>query len=89
VPFGLELALRGARETASPILASSLVTVAALLPFVVLGQVPGLEVANTTAITIIGGLVASTLVTLFVLPTLYLTLGPSSEPQEDLGLNTP
>jgi len=85
VPFGVDLVLRGARERLSPILASSAAIVAALLPIVVLGQIPGLEIAQPTAIVIIGGLVASTLVTLFVIPPLYLAIGSKAEHRLDLG----
>jgi Cu/Ag efflux pump CusA len=88
VPFGLELALQGAHETAIPILSSTLVTIAALLPFVALGGGPGLEIAQAAAIMIIGGLVASTLVTLFVLPALYLAVGQSRARHAELGLGT-
>ena len=86
VPFGLDLILRGVRERLSPILASSAAIVAALLPIVVFGQIRGFEIVQPTAIVIIGGLVASTLVTLFVIPALYLVIGSGAERQPDLGL---
>ena len=86
VPFGLDLVVRGARERLSPILASSTAVIAALLPIVVLGQIPGLEFVQPTAIVIVGGVVASTLVTLFVIPALYLAVGSGADRQPDLGL---
>ncbi len=86
VPFGLDLVLRGAGERLSPILASSAAIIAALLPIVVFGQIPGLEIVQPTAIVIIGGVVASTLVTLFVIPALYLVIGSGADRQPDLGL---
>ncbi len=86
MPFGLDLVVRGARERLSPILASSTAIVAALLPIVVLGQIPGLEFVQPTAIVIIGGVVASTLVTLFVIPALYLVVGSGADRQPNLGL---
>jgi Cu/Ag efflux pump CusA len=85
-PFGLDLVLRGARERLSPILASSTAIVAALLPIVIFGGNPGLEIVQPTAIVILGGLIASTLFTLLVLPALYLILGAGAERQADLGL---
>jgi hypothetical protein len=36
------------------------------------GHVPGFEIVGPMAVVILGGLVTSTLVTLFVLPILYL-----------------
>ncbi len=84
-PFGLDLVLRGARERLSPMLASSAAIIAALLPIVVFGQIPGLEIVQPTAIVIIGGLVASTLFTLFVIPALCLLVGPNAGRRLDLG----
>jgi len=86
VPFGLGLVLRGVRERLSPILASSAAIFAALLPIVVFGQIPGLEIVRPTAIVIMGGVVASILVTLFVIPALYLVFGSGAGRQPDLGL---
>ncbi|RJP19925.1 MAG: efflux RND transporter permease subunit [Deltaproteobacteria bacterium] len=86
VPFGVDLVLRGARERLSSILTSSAAILAALTPFVVSGKVPGLEIVQPTAIVILGGLIASTVFTLFVLPALYLLVGSDAVPQSDLGL---
>jgi len=89
MPFGPGLVLRGARERLSPIVASSAAIIAALLPMVVLGQVPGLEIVQPTAVVIIGGVIAATLFTLFVMPALYLVVGAGAQRQFDLGLARP
>ena len=47
---------------------------AALVPMLLLGDVPGLELLRPTAIVILVGMVTCTLVDLFVVPTLYLRL---------------
>ncbi len=86
VPFGLDLVIRGARERMTPIVTSSAATIAALLPIIFFGLLPGLEIVHPTAIVIIGGLIASTMVTLFVLPALYLVVGSRADRQLDLGL---
>ena len=86
VQFGFDLVVRGARERLTPILASSAAIIAALLPIVVFGRIPGLEIVQPTAIVIMGGQVASTLFTLFVMPALYLIIGARAERQHDLGL---
>ncbi|KWE48617.1 acriflavin resistance protein [Burkholderia ubonensis] len=78
-PSGLDLVARGAREQLLPILASSAAIIAALLPMVLFGAVPGLEIAQPMAIVVIGGLLASTLITLFVMPVLYLLAGRGHE----------
>jgi len=74
VPFGPELVLRGARERLSPILMTSLAAGLALMPLVLGGDAPGHEIEHPMAVVILGGLVTSTLLNLFVMPTLYLHL---------------
>jgi CzcA family heavy metal efflux pump len=73
--FGAALVLRGARERLSPILMTSLATGLALVPLVVLGDRPGHEIEHPLAVVILGGLVTSTLLNLFVVPSLYLRFG--------------
>jgi Cu/Ag efflux pump CusA len=77
--FGLGQVLRGSRDRLAPMLMTTLATALALLPFVIFGSIPGHEVARPIAIVILGGLVTSMLVNLFVLPTLYLRFGASRE----------
>ena len=73
--FGRELVLRGARERLAPILMTSLATGLALVPLVVLGTRPGHEIEHPLAVVILGGLFTSTLLSLFVLQSLYLRFG--------------
>jgi len=75
--FGTALVLRGARERLSPILMTTLATGLALVPLVVAGRIPGHEIEYPLAVVILGGLVTSTLLNLFVVPTLYLRVGKS------------
>jgi CzcA family heavy metal efflux pump len=75
VEFGPGLVLRGARERLSPILMTSLATGLALVPLVVLGSRPGHEIEHPLAVVILGGLFTSTLLNLFVVPSLYLRFG--------------
>jgi CzcA family heavy metal efflux pump len=70
--FGPALVLRGARERLSPILMTSLATALAVVPLVVLGDRPGHEIEYPLAVVILGGLVTSTVLNLFVVPSLYL-----------------
>jgi len=86
VPFGRELVLRGASERLSPILMTALATALALAPLVVYGDRPGQEIEFPMAIVILGGLTTSTLLNLFVLPSLYLRFArpkatPPTEPE--------
>jgi Cu/Ag efflux pump CusA len=76
--FGLELILRGARERLSPILMTTGATGLAILPLVIYGNLPGHEIEYPMAVVILGGLVTSTLLNLFVVPALYLRFGAST-----------
>ena len=73
--FGPALVVRGARERLAPILMTSLATGLALVPLVILGERPGQEIEHPLAVVILGGLVTSTLLNLFVVPSLYLRFG--------------
>jgi CzcA family heavy metal efflux pump len=89
--FGPELVLRGARERFAPILMTALAVGLALVPLVISGYVPGQEIAYPMAIVILGGLVTSTLLNLFIVPSLYLRFGTkkaSSEPTINRGSTT-
>jgi CzcA family heavy metal efflux pump len=70
--FGPALVIRGARERLSPILMTALATGLALVPLAIAGDLPGHEIEHPMAIVILGGLVTSTLLNLFVVPSLYL-----------------
>ncbi|HEY7344043.1 MAG TPA: efflux RND transporter permease subunit [Gaiella sp.] len=73
--FGPALVVRGAKERLSPILMTTLAAGLALVPLVIAGRIPGHEVEHPMAIVILGGLVTSTLLNLFVVPSLYLRFG--------------
>jgi Cu/Ag efflux pump CusA len=76
-PFGPGLVLRGARERLAPILMTALTTGLALVPLLIAGNIPGQEIEYPMAIIIMGGLLFSTLLNLFVVPSLYLRFGKS------------
>jgi CzcA family heavy metal efflux pump len=73
--FGPALVLRGAKERLSPILMTSLAAGLGVLPLVVAGTIPGNEIEHPMAVVIVGGLITSTLLNLFVVPPLYLRFG--------------
>lgn len=70
--FGPALVIRGARERLSPILMTALATGLALVPLAIAGDLPGHEIEHPLAIVILGGLITSTLLNLFIVPSLYL-----------------
>jgi Cu/Ag efflux pump CusA len=79
--FGVELVMRGARERVVPTLTTALAAGLALIPFVIRGGIAGYELAHPLALVLIGGLVTSTLLSLFVLPVAYLQFGGSAAPE--------
>ncbi len=81
IPFGPTLVLRGARERVGPILMTLFATSVAFLPTLVLGERPGLELLRPMAIVVTGGLITSAFFSLFIVPSIYLGLRPSPEPE--------
>ncbi|MGA6992843.1 MAG: efflux RND transporter permease subunit [Candidatus Deferrimicrobiaceae bacterium] len=77
-PFGAGLVMRGASERLSPILMTTLSTALALLPLIVPGRIPGHEIEHPMAVAILGGVVTSTMLSLFVTPLMYLQFGGRS-----------
>jgi CzcA family heavy metal efflux pump len=83
--FGPRLVVRGARERLSPILMTTLATGLAIVPLVAAGNTPGHEIEHPLAVVVLGGLVTSTLLNLFVLPALYLRFGRGHRVARGLG----
>jgi Cu/Ag efflux pump CusA len=51
---------------------TALTTGLALVPLLITGDIPGQEIEYPMGIVILGGLISSTLLNLFVVPSLYL-----------------
>jgi CzcA family heavy metal efflux pump len=75
--FGPELAVRGAMERLSPILMTAFAAGLGLLPIAMSVGEPGRELQQPMAVVILGGLVSSTILNLFVIPALFLKFGRS------------
>lgn len=69
-PWNLDLVIRGAHERLVPILMTAVVTGLGLAPLAVGMNRPGQEIEGPMAVTVLGGLLSSTLLNLFVLPAL-------------------
>jgi Cu/Ag efflux pump CusA len=77
-----EAVLMAARDRVSPILKSALITVAILIPPGLFGGAVGGALLGPIALIIVGGLITTTLIGIFVLPLLALWFGPRSAPEE-------
>ncbi|WP_459663088.1 efflux RND transporter permease subunit, partial [Novosphingobium sp. 11B] len=87
--FGRDLVLRGAEERLVPILMTAACAGLALVPLIVAGNAPGHEIEHPMAIVILGGLLSSTVLNLFLMPALYARYGeekrtPPAQAQEVL-----
>lgn len=71
-PFGVRLVRHGSEERLAPILMTASVPALALLPMVMGGNQPGHEIEHPIVVIILVGLITSTLLNLFLMPTLYL-----------------
>jgi CzcA family heavy metal efflux pump len=80
VAFGRELVMRGAEERLAPILMTALSAGLALLPLVLAGDQPGHEIEHPLAVVILGGLITSTALNLFLLPALFGKFGRTRSP---------
>jgi len=84
VPFGRDLVFRGSEERLAPILMTALATGLALVPIVLGGSRAGYEIEHPLAVVILGGLVTSTLLNLFIVPALYLKFGRPAQAEAGL-----
>ena len=70
-------------ESLAQIAVPALVTAVTLVPFIVMGDVPGMELLHTAAAVILGGLVTTMLVCLVVLPAASRLFGPAPAAESD------
>ncbi|MGZ6617886.1 MAG: efflux RND transporter permease subunit, partial [Solirubrobacteraceae bacterium] len=73
-----EIVIRAAHERLGPSLTAVLVSGVTLVPFVVMGDVPGNEITYTASAVILGGLATATLVNQVLVPVMCLALGPTA-----------
>jgi CzcA family heavy metal efflux pump len=78
--WSLDTVIRATRERVTPILMTALVTALGLLPLALQTGQAGREIQGPMAIVILGGLVTSTLMSLFLLPSLVWRFGRAATP---------
>jgi CzcA family heavy metal efflux pump len=80
------LVVVGARERLAPILLTATATALVFAPFVLLGDLPGHEIVHPMGAVVLGGLAASIVLNLFLLPALYLRFGYGRAQAEEIDL---
>lgn len=63
--------IQGSRDRLSPILMTALTAGLALIPLAIAGDLPGNEIQSPMAKVILGGLLSSTLLNIFIVPIVY------------------
>lgn len=79
VAFGRDMVVRGTKDAAATTVVCAVAIAALLLPIAMFGGTSGLEILRPMSVVVLGGLVTLLIVTLFVLPVLYLRFGQVSE----------
>jgi Cu/Ag efflux pump CusA len=74
----------GVRERFSSTMITTVALALLMLPFAILGPRPGLEFLHPMALVVLGALVTSSIVTLFVVPAIFLHFPPRSRVDHDL-----
>jgi Cu/Ag efflux pump CusA len=75
LPFVPETIVRATLDRVVPVLITSLVTSLALIPLMIGGGDPGKEMLHPLATVIFGGLISSTIISLFLTPALFYCFG--------------
>jgi Cu(I)/Ag(I) efflux system membrane protein CusA/SilA len=76
--FTREMVIRGSIERLIPVLMTALTAILGLLPLVMSAGAPGKEILHPLAVVIVGGLISSTILDVFVTPTLFFHFGKKS-----------
>lgn len=71
--------IQGSKDRLSPILMTALTAGLALIPLAIAGNLPGNEIQSPMAKVILGGLLTSTLLNIFIVPVVYFLSNSKSE----------
>ena len=67
----MERIIKGSSDRLNPIIMTALTSALALIPLALRGSEPGNEIQSPMAIVILGGLLSSTILNIFVVPAIY------------------
>ncbi|MEQ1722152.1 MAG: efflux RND transporter permease subunit [Pseudobdellovibrio sp.] len=82
--FTEHMVIRGSLERLVPVLMTALTAILGLIPFALAGGEPGKEILHPVAVVIVGGLISSTLLDMFVTPAVFFHFGKKSAEQSIL-----
>ncbi len=82
LPFTPDTIVKATLDRVVPVLMTSLVAALALIPLIISGGDPGKEMLNPLAIVIFGGLISSTIISLFLTPALFYRFGKKAAIKE-------
>jgi CzcA family heavy metal efflux pump len=74
-----ERIIRGSEDRLNPILMTALTAALALIPLALAGDKPGNEIQSPMAVVILGGLLSSTLLNIFIVPSVYYLLNKNKD----------
>jgi Cu/Ag efflux pump CusA len=63
--------LKGSADRLNPILMTAITSALALIPLVFQGDKPGNEIQSPMAVVVLGGLITSTMLNIYIIPIVY------------------
>jgi Cu/Ag efflux pump CusA len=75
--------MRGSADRLNPILMTALTAALALIPLVLNGDKPGNEIQSPMAVVVLGGLLTSTLLNIYIVPVVYMLLQKKKHKNEE------
>jgi len=79
-----ETVLKGSTDRLNPILMTALTAALALIPLVFNGDKPGNEIQSPMAVVVLGGLLTSTLLNIYIVPVVYMLLQKKKHKNEEI-----